>query len=114
MRNRHSAVIHDLPLPDIAPAVTELAIGILASGKIPGKAAAGAAPIANAAVYRIDFPTHVPAPTTAILLAVLKPHRETDARLSPGFLCGSPGIEGSRADTLEILRISGDDGQIVG
>src|ERR1051325_576349 len=42
--------LRDLPLLDITPEVTELASGILASGKIPRKAATDAAHIAIAAV----------------------------------------------------------------
>ena len=48
-------VLQDLPLLDITPEVTELAIGILASGKIPRKAATDAAHIAIAAVHGMDF-----------------------------------------------------------
>src|SRR6266436_5909883 len=44
-------VLQDLPLLDITPEVTELATGILASGKIPRKAATDAAHIAIAAVH---------------------------------------------------------------
>ena len=44
-----------LPLLDITPEVTELASGILASGKIPRKAATDAAHIAVAAVHGMDF-----------------------------------------------------------
>jgi predicted nucleic acid-binding protein len=47
--------LQDLPLLDITPEVTELAIGILASGKIPRKAATDAAHIAVAAVHGMDF-----------------------------------------------------------
>jgi hypothetical protein len=47
--------VRDLPLLDITPEVTELASHILASGKIPRKAAADAAHIAIAAVHRMDF-----------------------------------------------------------
>lgn len=48
-------VLHPLPLLDITPEVVELASGILASGKIPRKAAADAAHIAIAAVHRMNF-----------------------------------------------------------
>ena len=48
-------VLQDLPLLDITPEVTELATGILASGKIPRKAATDAAHIAIAAVHGMDF-----------------------------------------------------------
>ena len=48
-------VLEDLPLLDITPEVTELATGILASGKIPRKAATDAAHIAIAAVHGMDF-----------------------------------------------------------
>ena len=47
--------LQDLPLLDITPEVTELASGILASGKIPRKAATDAAHIAIAAVHGMDF-----------------------------------------------------------
>jgi hypothetical protein len=47
--------VRDLPLLDITPEVTDLASRILASGKIPRKAAADAAHIAIAAVHRMDF-----------------------------------------------------------
>jgi predicted nucleic acid-binding protein len=47
--------LQDLPLLDITPEVTELATGILASGKIPRKAATDAAHIAIAAVHGMDF-----------------------------------------------------------
>jgi hypothetical protein len=45
----------DIPLLDITPEVTDLATGILASGKIPCKAATDAAHIAIAAVHGMDF-----------------------------------------------------------
>ena len=48
-------VLRGLPLLDITPEVTELASGILASGKIPRKAATDAAHIAIAAVHGMDF-----------------------------------------------------------
>ena len=48
-------VLRNLSLLDIAPEVIELASGILASGKIPRKAAADAAHIAIAAVHGMDF-----------------------------------------------------------
>jgi predicted nucleic acid-binding protein len=48
-------ILQDLPLLDITPEVTELATGILASGKIPRKAATDAAHIAIAAVHGMDF-----------------------------------------------------------
>jgi hypothetical protein len=38
---------------------------------------------------------------------------ETTSILFAGFLCRVPGIDGRRADTLEILRVSGNDNQIV-
>src|ERR1039458_10389339 len=47
--------LQGLPLLDITPEVTELASGILASGRIPRKAAADAAHIAIAAVHGMDF-----------------------------------------------------------
>ena len=47
--------LRDFPLLDITPEVTELASRILASGKIPRKAAADAAHIAIAAVHGMDF-----------------------------------------------------------
>ncbi len=47
--------IRDLPLLDITPGVAELASRILASGKIPRKAATDAAHIAVAAVHGMDF-----------------------------------------------------------
>jgi predicted nucleic acid-binding protein len=47
--------LRNLPLLDITPEVAELASGILASGKIPRKAAADAAHIAIAAVHGMDF-----------------------------------------------------------
>ena len=47
--------LQDLPLLDITPEVTELATGILASGKIPCKAAIGATHIAIAAEHGMDF-----------------------------------------------------------
>jgi hypothetical protein len=47
--------LQDLPLLDITPEVTELASGILASGKIPRKAATDAAHIAISAVHAMDF-----------------------------------------------------------
>ena len=48
-------VIEDLPLLDITPEATELASGILASGKIPRKAASDALHIATAAVHQMEF-----------------------------------------------------------
>lgn len=47
--------LRDLPLLDITPEVSELASRILASGKIPRKAATDAAHIAIAAVHGMDF-----------------------------------------------------------
>ena len=47
--------LQDLPLLDITPEVAELAAGILASGKIPRKAATDAAHVAVAAVDGMDF-----------------------------------------------------------
>jgi predicted nucleic acid-binding protein len=47
--------LRDLPLLDITPEVTELASRIMASGKIPRKAATDAAHIAIAAVHGMDF-----------------------------------------------------------
>ena len=44
-----------LPLLDISPKVTELGSRILASGRIPPRAAADAAHIAIAAVHGMDF-----------------------------------------------------------
>lgn len=48
-------VLRDVPLLDITPEVAELASSILASGKIPRKAATDAAHIAIAAVHGMDF-----------------------------------------------------------
>jgi hypothetical protein len=48
-------VLQSLPLLDITPEVAELTSGILASGKIPRKAATDAAHIAIAAVHGMDF-----------------------------------------------------------
>src|SRR5271157_587243 len=48
-------VLQDLPLLDITPEVAEVASGILASGKVPRKAATDAAHIAIAAVHGMDF-----------------------------------------------------------
>jgi hypothetical protein len=48
-------VLQDLPLLGITPEVMELAAGILASDKIPRKAATDAAHIAIAAVHGMDF-----------------------------------------------------------
>jgi hypothetical protein len=48
-------VVKDLPLLDITVEVAELASSILASGKIPRKAATDAAHIAIAAVHEMDF-----------------------------------------------------------
>ena len=48
-------VLQALPLLDITPEVTELASAILASGKIPRRAATDAAHIAIAAVHGMDF-----------------------------------------------------------
>ena len=47
--------LQDVPLPDVTPEVTDLAAGILASGKIPRKAATDASHIAVAAVHGMDF-----------------------------------------------------------
>jgi len=47
--------LKDIPLLDISPEVAELASHILASGKLPRKAAADAAHIAIAAVHGMDF-----------------------------------------------------------
>lgn len=47
--------LQDLPLLDIALEVTELASRILASGRIPRKAATDAAHIAIAAVHGMEF-----------------------------------------------------------
>ena len=47
--------LQGLPLLDITPEVAELASSILASGKIPRKAATDAAHIAIAAVHGMDF-----------------------------------------------------------
>ena len=46
--------LKEIPLLDITPEVTELAFGILASGKIPQRAATDAAHIAIAAVHGMD------------------------------------------------------------
>ncbi len=48
-------LLQSLPLLDITPEVVELTSGILASGKIPPKAATDAAHIASAAVHGMDF-----------------------------------------------------------
>ena len=48
-------VLQSLPLLDITPEVAELTSGILASGKIPRKAATDAVHIAIAAVHGMDF-----------------------------------------------------------
>ena len=53
-RERLKAV-QDLQLLDITPEVAELASSILASGRIPRKAATAAAHIAIAAVHGMDF-----------------------------------------------------------
>jgi hypothetical protein len=47
--------LRDFPLRDITPEVKELTSRVLASGKIPRKAAADAARIAIAAVHGMDF-----------------------------------------------------------
>jgi len=47
--------MQSLPLLDITPEVAELTSGIVASGKIPRKAATDAAHIAIAAVHSMDF-----------------------------------------------------------
>jgi hypothetical protein len=49
-------VLQSLPLLDITPELAELTSGILASGKIPRKAATDAAHTAIAAVHSMDFP----------------------------------------------------------
>jgi hypothetical protein len=49
------AVLQDLPLLDITPEVAEVASGILASGRVPRKAATDAAHIAIAAVHGMGF-----------------------------------------------------------
>src|SRR5580704_12002146 len=48
-------VVNDLPLLDITSEVAELASSLLASGRIPRKAATDAAHIAIAAVHGMDF-----------------------------------------------------------
>jgi hypothetical protein len=48
-------VLEGLPLLDITPEVAEVASSILASGKVPRKAATDAAHIAIAAVHGMDF-----------------------------------------------------------
>lgn len=48
-------VLEDLPLLDITPEVADVASGILASGRVPRKAATDAAHIAVAAVHGMDF-----------------------------------------------------------
>ena len=53
-RDRLKAM-RDFPLLDVTPEVTELATRILASGKIPRKAATDAAHIAIAAAHGMDF-----------------------------------------------------------
>lgn len=52
---QRSRVIQALPLLDVTLDVAELASGILASGKVPRKAATDAAHIAIAAVHGMDF-----------------------------------------------------------
>lgn len=48
-------IVRPLPMLDVTPEVGELASSILASGRIPRKAAADAAHIAIAAVHGMDF-----------------------------------------------------------
>ena len=48
-------VIQDLPVLDIIPEVSTLAVAILASGRLPRNAATDAAHIAVAAVHGMDF-----------------------------------------------------------
>jgi predicted nucleic acid-binding protein len=48
-------VLQEIPLLDITPEVAELAADLVASGKIPRKAATDAAHIAIAAVHGMDF-----------------------------------------------------------
>jgi hypothetical protein len=48
-------VLQDLPLLDITPEVADVAYSILASGKVPRKAATDAAHIAIAAVHGMEF-----------------------------------------------------------
>jgi hypothetical protein len=48
-------VLQELPLLDITPETAELASSILATGKIPRKAATDAAHIAIAAIHGMDF-----------------------------------------------------------
>jgi hypothetical protein len=48
-------VIRDVPMLDITPEVAGLAAAILASGKVPPKAATDAAHVAIAAVHGMDF-----------------------------------------------------------
>jgi hypothetical protein len=47
--------MHSFPLLDITPEVTVVASALVASGRIPRKAASDAAHIAIAAVHGIDF-----------------------------------------------------------
>jgi hypothetical protein len=68
--------LQGLPLLDITPEVTELASGILASGRIPRKAATDAAHISIAAVHGMDFLVtwncvHIANATNAKALAVI-------------------------------------------
>jgi len=68
--------LRDFPLLDITPEVTELASRIVASGKIPRKAATDAAHIAIAAVHGMDFLVtwncvHIANATNARALAVI-------------------------------------------
>jgi len=48
-------VLEDLPLLDITPEVADVASGILASGRVPRKAATDSAHIAVAALHGMDF-----------------------------------------------------------
>jgi hypothetical protein len=74
-------VLQGLPLLDITPEVTELASGILASGRIPRKVATDAAHIAIAAVHGMDFLVtwncaHIANAANAKALAFICRHRK--------------------------------------
>jgi predicted nucleic acid-binding protein len=73
--------LRDLPLLEITPEVTELASHILASGKIPRRAAADAAHIAIAAAHGMDFLltwncVHIANATNARALALICQEQE--------------------------------------
>jgi hypothetical protein len=52
---KRMGALQGLPLLDIAPEVADVASSILASGRVPRKAATDAAHIAIAAVHGMDF-----------------------------------------------------------